>query len=47
MGKSKVDEFCIAKWENVILEDGLNEICAKINNKKVRMSDSFQCRIIK
>lgn len=47
MGKSKVDEFCIAKWENVILEDGLNEICAQINNKKVRMSDSFQCRIIK
>lgn len=47
LGKSKVDEFCIAKWENVILEDGFNEICAKINNKKVRMSDSFQCRIIK
>lgn len=46
-GKVKTDNYCIVKWDNVKLSEGTNEICVKVNNKKVNIYDGFKCNLIK
>ena len=44
-GKVKADEYCIVKWENVILDKGNNDIEVKTVRGKLKLSDDFICKI--
>ena len=44
-GKVKADEYCIVKWENVILNKVNNDIKVETVKGKFRLSDEFICKI--
>ena len=44
-GKAIPDSYAILEWKNVELEPGENEIKVVSTNKKLPLSDSFQCRL--
>lgn len=44
-GKVKADEYCIVKWENVILNKVNNDIKVETVRGKLRLSDEFICKI--
>lgn len=44
-GKVKADEYCIVKWENIVLNNGYNDIEVEISNRKIKLSDRFLCYV--
>lgn len=45
-GKAKADEYCIVKWDNVVLSNGENSIRVDAGNRKLELSDGFVCEIL-
>lgn len=45
-GKVKADEYCIVKWENIILDKDKNDIQVKTTDRNVKLSDGFTCEIV-
>lgn len=45
-GKVKADEYCIVKWENIVLNNGNNDIRIEIKSRKLNISDRFVCKVV-
>jgi len=39
------DQYAILEWKNVELQPGENEIKVVSSNKKVKLMDSFRCKL--
>ena len=44
-GKAMPDQYAILEWKNVELQLGENEIKVVSSNKKVKLMDSFRCKL--
>ena len=44
-GKAMPDQYAILEWKNVELQPGENEIKVVSINKKVKLMDSFRCKL--
>ena len=44
-GKAMPDQYAILEWKNVELQPGENEIKVVSSNKKVKLMDSFRCKL--